>query len=112
MVKKRVLFVGKIIVNVSGEVNTFEYKKRTYGWNKQQFDEYNKSRAITKKNLTKNIGEIESLIKLNEYLQKQHYTKTLDYYVEKYGKEKGLAEYKRVCNEKLLTKENFIRKYR
>ena len=32
--------------------------------------------------------------------------------IEKYGKEKGLVEYKRVCSEKLLTKENFIRKYR
>ena len=31
---------------------------------------------------------------------------------EKLQKLKGLVEYKRICSEKLLTKENFIRKYR
>lgn len=93
-------------------MNTFAYKQQVYGWDKQTFDDYNKSRAITKENLIKKYGKDIGIQRWNEYLQKQRYTKTLDYYVEKYGKEKGLTEYKRVCSEKLLTKENFIRKYR
>lgn len=92
-------------------MNTFAYKQKVYGWDKQIFDTYNKSRAITKENLVKKYGEDIGIQKWNEYLQKQHYTKTLDYLIEKYGKEKGLEEYKRICGEKLLTKENFIRKY-
>ncbi len=96
---------------VSGEVNTFAYKQNVYGWDKQTFDEYNKSRAVTKENLIKKYGKDIGVQRWNEYLQKQHHTKTLDYLIEKYGKEKGLVEYKRICSEKLLTKENFIRKY-
>lgn len=92
-------------------MNTFAYKQKVYGWDKQTFDVFNKSRGITKENLVKKYGEELGKQKWNEYVQKQHYTKTLDYLIEKYGKEKGLSEYKRICSEKLLTKENFIRKY-
>ena len=92
-------------------MNTFDYKQKVYGWDKQTFDDYNKSRAVTKENLVKKYGKDIGIHRWNEYLQKQHYSKTLDYLIEKYGEEKGLEEYKRICREKLLTKENFIRKY-
>lgn len=92
-------------------MNTFDYKQKIYGWDKQTFDDYNKSRAVTKENLVKKYGKDIGIHRWNEYLQKQHYSKTLDYLIEKYGEEKGLEEYKRICREKLLTKENFIRKY-
>lgn len=41
------------------ETNTFEYKHKKYGWTKKQFDEYNKSRSVTLKNLIKRYGEEE-----------------------------------------------------
>lgn len=64
--------------------NTFEYKKEKYGWTKDQFDEYNKSRAVTLKNCIEKHGE-EGLDIWNRYIERQRYTNTLDYFIEKYG---------------------------
>jgi len=51
------------------ESNTFEYKQKKYGWTKEQFDEYNKSRGVSG-NRNGNYG--------SSYYQ---------IWVEKYGKE-------------------------
>lgn len=71
------------------ETNTFEYKHKKYGMNKLEFEEYNRSRAVTKTNLIKKYGEQEGLRKWNEYVEKQKITKSWDYMVEKFGEEKA-----------------------
>ena len=53
--------------------NTFEYKRQTYGWSREQFDEYNRSRSVTKENLIKRHGEIIGTQKWNKYVNRQKY---------------------------------------
>ena len=87
--------------------NTFEYKQSTYGWSKDDFDEYNKSRGITKKNLIKKYGEQLGVEKWNEYVEKQRLTKSWPYMVEKYGEERA----REINRSKSQTLENLIKKY-
>lgn len=91
--------------------NTFKYKNETYGWSKEQFNDYNKSRAITLKNLINKYGKIEGQIRWNNYRDLQKYTKTKEYLIEKFGEEKGVQEYQKICSKKVLTLENFVKKY-
>lgn len=46
--------------------NTFEYKHQKYDWTKEQFDEYNKSRAVTKENLIRRHCKDKGMIIWNE----------------------------------------------
>lgn len=89
--------------------NTFEYKKEKYGWTKEEFDEYNSSRAVTLENFTKNYGSVEGKKKFELYRKRQAYTNSLDYFIEKLGYEKGKNEYERINSEKSITLENMIR---
>ena len=89
------------------ETNSFEYKQKIHGWNREQFDEYNKSRAVTLKNLIKTYGEIEGQKKWDSYCKKQTETKSWDYMVEKYGIEQA----RNINKSKSLTLCNFIKKY-
>lgn len=58
-------------INKQAETNTFEYKQRVYGWTREQFDEYNKSRG--------NEGESNGNYGLGYY----------QVWVRKYGKEQA-----------------------
>ena len=89
------------------ETNTLEYKQKTYGWTEKQFKEYNKSRAVTLKNLIKKYGEDEGIKRWNSYCARQAETKSWAYMVENFGIEKARDINKR----KSLTLENFIQKY-
>lgn len=71
------------------ETNTFEYKKKKYGMTKREFKEFNKSRAVTEKNLIKKYGEEEGLKRWKDYVEKQKITKSWEYMVEKFGEEKA-----------------------
>ena len=89
------------------ETNTLEYKQKTYGWSEEQFQEYNKSRAITLKNLIKRYGEEEGIKRWNEYIEHQKTTKSWDYMVEKFGVDKA----REINKNKAITLENLIKKY-
>lgn len=89
------------------ETNTFEYKQKTYGWTKEQFDEYNASRAVTKSNLIKRYGTEKGLDIWEKYVERQKITKSWDYMVKKYGVEKA----REINRSKVLCLENFVRKY-
>ena len=89
------------------ETNTFEYKQKVYGWTKEQFDEYNSSRAVTLKNLIKRHGEEEGRKKWDEYCKRQSETKSWDWMVENYGIDRA----REINSQKAITLENFIRKY-
>lgn len=91
--------------------NTFEYKHRVYGWSREQFDEYNSQRAVTRENLVKKYGEENGNLKFDQYCERQSYTKTLEYYIETYGEDLGSIRFKETCKKKGLTLENFIRLY-
>jgi hypothetical protein len=89
--------------------NTFEYKKEKHGWTKEEFDEFNSSRAVTLENLTKKHGSVEGKKRYEKYKKRQAYTNSLDYFIEKLGYDNGKKEYERINSEKGLTLENMIR---
>lgn len=87
--------------NKQAITNTFEYKHEKYGWTKEQFDEYNKSRAVTLENMIKKYGEEEGLKKFNNYSNRQRYTNTLEYFIITYGEEEGLKKWENFNNSRL-----------
>ena len=85
------------------ETNTFEYKHKKYGWTKEQFDEYNASRAVTKENLIRRHGETLGLEKWEAYCERQAYAgTTLEYFIEKYGENEGKQKYTTMLKKKVL----------
>lgn len=87
--------------------NTFEYKHKKYGWTKEQFDEFNKSRAVTYENLIKKHGKKTGEKIWNHYLKQQSYTGTTEYLVETYGEKH--AQIVNLCKGHSLN--GFIQKY-
>ena len=79
------------------ETNTFEYKQEKYGWSKEQFEEFNKSRAVTLELCIERHGEEVGRKMWDEYCERQRYTTSLDYMIEEYGEEKGTKKYKDFC---------------
>ena len=75
------------------ETNTFEYKQEKYGWTKEQFDEFNKSRAVTLELCIERHGEKEGKKIWDEYCERQRYTNSLEYMIEEYGEEEGTIKY-------------------
>lgn len=87
--------------------NTFEYKNKKYGWTEEDFIKYNKSRAITTENLINKYGEEKGKQKFEDYVNKQKLTKSLDYMINKFGKEKAIE----INKSKALMLNNYIKKY-
>lgn len=73
--------------------NSFEYKKEKYGWTEEDFQEYNKSRAVTLENCVKRHGEEAGVALWNEYRERQAYTCTLEYFIGRYGEASGRKKY-------------------
>lgn len=93
-------------------VNTFECKQKKFGWTKEQFDEYNASRAVTLENCVDRHGEEVGTKIFLDYCERQKYAGCAkEYFIEKYGEELGTQKYLEVNSQKSLTVENFIRKY-
>lgn len=76
------------------ETNTFEYKQEKYGWTKEQFDEFNKSRAVTLELCIERHGEEEGRKLWDDYCKRQSYTNSLEYMIKEYGEEEGTKKYK------------------
>lgn len=89
------------------KTNTYEYKHEKYGWSQEQFNDYNKSRAVTLDNLIKRHGKEMGEKMWEDYISKQVETKSFKWMVEKYGEEKAIE----INSQKSLTLENFVRKY-
>lgn len=75
--------------NKQSITNTYDYKKKKYGWTVDDYDEYNKSRAVTLNNLIDRYGEEIGKTKWDSYIEKQKYTKSFEYLSNKYGVEKA-----------------------
>lgn len=84
--------------------NSFEYKKEKYGWTKEQFDEYNSSRAQTLEKMIDRYGEEEGTIKWMNYCERQAFSNSKEYFIKKYGIEKGTIKYLEI--NKLKAKAN------
>ena len=81
--------------------NSFEYKQNKHGWTKEQYDEYNKNRAVTKKLCIKKHGTNKGLKIYNNYCKKQVYAGTsIEYFKDKYGEIEGILKYKEICKKK------------
>lgn len=79
--------------------NTFDYKKEKYGWDEEKFKEFNLSRSITIENMVKKHGKEKGLKIWNNYIDRQKYTCSKEYFIKEYGEEFGLEKF-----------ENFIQK--
>jgi len=82
--------------------NSFEHKKEKYGWTKEQFDHYNSSRAQTLEKMIERHGETEGVKRWQIYCERQAYTNTKNYFIEKYGPEKGYQKYLEVNKNKAV----------
>ena len=76
--------------------NTLEYKFKKYGWDAEQFDKFNKSRAVTKINLQTKYGTNKGLELWTSYINLQKYTKSKQYYIDKFGEVDGPIIFKEI----------------
>ena len=90
--------------------NSKEYHMEKFGKTEEEWDQYNKNRSMTKENMISRYGEVEGLAKWNEYTERQRYTNTKEYYVEKFG-ENWEEELNKTNSAKAITLENMILKY-
>jgi len=118
--EKMILKYGKIIGKKKWDeyrekqayTNTFEYKNKKYGITPEQFDEYNKNRAVTLENCIQKHGEKEGLKIWNSYIEKQKDAGcSLKYFKEKYGEIEGKKIYEDLNKKKANTLEGFLLRY-
>jgi len=83
--------------------NTFEYKKLIHGFTEEQFNEYNKSRAVTLENMIKKYGVKKGTEKYDNYCKRQSYTNTEEYL--------GPERYKKANRLKSHTLSVYIERY-
>ena len=80
--------------NKQSITNSFDYKQEKYGWTKEQFDEYNASRAVTLRNLQRKHGIEAGTEKFDNYCKRQAYAgNDKQYFVERYGETVGAQKY-------------------
>ena len=73
--------------------NSYEYKRKKYGWTIEQYSEYNSSRAQTLEKMIARHGENLGTSNWLEYCERQAYTNSKTYFIEKYGVEEGTARF-------------------
>jgi len=91
--------------------NTFEYKKKHYNFTEEDFSNFNKSRGITLNNLIKKYGEVDGQIRWKKYIDLQKLTKSLEYYIDKYGKDEGTQKWISLGQAKSQTLCNYIKRH-
>ena len=89
------------------ETNTFEYKSKKYGMSQEEFDSYNKSRAVTLDNLIRRHGQEKGTEIWNNYCTRQAETKSWEYMVQTYGESKAKA----INKVKSNTLQAYINRY-
>lgn len=71
--------------------NSFSYKAERHGWDRDRFDAFNASRAVTFTNLVERWGKEEGAKRWAAYCDRQSFTNTLEFFCEREGdKEQGL----------------------
>ena len=98
--------------NKQATTNTFEYKNKRYGMSREEFDQYNRSRAVTLPNMILRHGMDVGARLYADYCELQKTAGvSLQYFQNKYGQIEGTKKHSTVCSSKALTLSNFIRKY-
>lgn len=87
--------------------NSFEYKQEKYGWTKEEYDDYNRSRAVTLENLIKKHGEEEGRVIWDNYCKRQSETSSNEYIKDKFGEYESETIWLLKCGKI----EGFIRRY-
>lgn len=82
------------------ESNSFEYKKEKHGWTKEQFDEFNSSRASTLLKMIERHGEDQGTVKWMSYCERQAYTNSKQYFIDRYGIDDGTRKFLKLNKEK------------
>jgi len=82
--------------------NSFEYKKEKHGWTREEFNEYNSSRAQTLEKMIERHGEAEGAAKWEYYCVRQAYTNTKAYFVNKYGLDCGTKKFLEINHKKSI----------
>lgn len=80
--------------------NSFEYKQEKHGWTKEQFDNFNRSRAVTLELCIERHGLEEGTKVYNSYRTIQAYTNSPEYFIKKHG-EMGYEIYKKTYAKRL-----------
>lgn len=88
--------------------NSYEYKKQKYGWTEQEFNEYNSSRAQTLEKMISRHGEVDGTLKWIGYCERQAYTNTKSYFIEKYGLELGTKTYLEINRKKAVSNPTIL----
>lgn len=87
--------------------NSFEHKRKMYGWTEEDFNNYNRSRSVTLENLIERYGNRLGKEKWEGYVNKQKETKSKEYFIEKYSEE----DWNKLCESKAHTYSNYIKWY-
>lgn len=91
--------------------NSFECKQERYGWTKSEFDNFNKSRAVTLDSMIQQHGEADGAVRWQAYCARQAYTNTLAYFVEQYGEEEGAIKYRDINQLKSHSVESLMKRH-
>jgi very-short-patch-repair endonuclease len=104
MIEKHGLEIGTKKFNAYREIqaytNSLEYKSKKYGMTEEEFNHYNKSRAVTLDNMTTKYGLEIGTEKFNAYREIQAYTNSAEYL--------GEDRYKLVNKQKGCTLDAYI----
>lgn len=94
------------------ETNTYEYKKAKYGMTREEFDLYNKGRAVTLDNMIGRYGEQLGREKFENYVELQRTAGcSLKYFQNLLGDGPGLTKFNQVNESKSNNLPSFIKKY-
>lgn len=83
--------------SVQSLTNSFEYKAEKYNLTREEFNSYNTNRSSTLENFIARHGEEAGLLKWDEYRERQRYTTSIGYFIEKYGEVVGIEKYENFC---------------
>ena len=97
----------KKYVKFQSDKNKFSYKNEKYGWSREEFDIFNRSRAVTIENLIRRHGEEGGRDIYEEYVKKQRINgKTIEWFIEKNGEEKGRMIFNSMMYKKMIGSKN------
>ena len=82
------------------ESNTFEYKQLKHGWTEEQFEEFNKSRAVTLENMIRRHGDKGKEL-FEQYCERQSWTNSKEYFITEYGEEAGIEKFNAFSESRL-----------
>lgn len=91
--------------------NSFVYKQTKHGWTKQQYDDYNKSRAQSKDNMIKRYGKAEGTKRWKEYVETQKIAgSSLEWFIDKHGDDEGRRVWAEINKKKAYSGTDHVSK--